>query len=443
MISSSRRRPLLAVFALLLVFSAAVSLSVAAMRGPRTLEQLDADEQEYVELARDLLHGRYEYQSFRVLGHVVILAGALGLSGDSLFGAQLLVSLLASLTAPLVWLLVRRLYPATGPPARAAGAAGAAGAAVVAAIGVALWPPIVFYNGSLYSETTALPLFVAVLCLLPIGEAAQQGSTAAGDGRSARAWRWLASGVALGLCIHVRPMYLIYAPFGALVACVEAQGLRRGIARAALLAAGCLAAVLPWSVHVSVREGQPVLLSTNGGCTVAGGLNPVLSQRGFETFEAPDGRQTWIGPGKWLPAHATGYLSEAELALPAAEQDALLSSRALAWIRAHPGEAAYLQAMKLGYMWGFLLAPQGKRDVLLGNVPTLGLLALGLAALCVLRRRLRALVRLWTLPLFVSAVALISWGSWRFRQPGDVGLIALCAIGLWPLLVRRLGRGRT
>src|SRR5690606_4253639 len=118
------------------------------------------------------------------------------------------------------------------------------------------------------------------------------------------------------------------------------------------------------------------------------------------------------------------------------QQDALLTERCLAWVAANPGDALYLTAMKLAQMWGMLFTPQSARDVLLGNVPTLALLALGVGTMWGLRRRWRELARLWTLPLFVSAVTLISWGSWRFRQAGDVGLIALCAIGLWPLLLR-------
>jgi hypothetical protein len=34
-----------------------------------------------------------------------------------------------------------------------------------------------------------------------------------------------------------------------------------------------------------------------------------------------------------------------------------------------------------------------------------------------------------------SFVALISWGSWRFREPGDLGLIALSVLFLWSLFV--------
>ena len=39
----------------------------------------------------------------------------------------------------------------------------------------------------------------------------------------------------------------------------------------------------------------------------------------------------------------------------------------------------------------------------------------------------RALALVWTLPIFSTAVALTSWGSWRFRMPADIGIIVLSA----------------
>jgi hypothetical protein len=78
-------------------------------------------------------------------------------------------------------------------------------------------------------------------------------------------------------------------------------------------------------------------------------------------------------------------------------------------------------------MWGIYPVWNGLSQTLMGNVPTLLLLALGAASIVTFRRHLVPLSIFWTLPPFVSLVALISWGSWRFRQPGDVGLIVLAA----------------
>ena len=57
---------------------------------------------------------------------------------------------------------------------------------------------------------------------------------------------------------------------------------------------------------------------------------------------------------------------------------------------------------------------------------------LGLALLLFLRSPAHwlGLARLWTVPLFTSGVALISWGSWRFRQPADAALLAFCVIAV-------------
>jgi hypothetical protein len=42
---------------------------------------------------------------------------------------------------------------------------------------------------------------------------------------------------------------------------------------------------------------------------------------------------------------------------------------------------------------------------------------------------IRNLVRFWVLPIYVSAIALISWGSWRYRQAGDLGILAFkCSV---------------
>ena len=80
--------------------------------------------------------------------------------------------------------------------------------------------------------------------------------------------------------------------------------------------------------------------------------------------------------------------------------------------------------------------------MLFGNLPVLALLVIGLAALIALPASRTRLARFWVLPFFTSAVALISWGSWRFRQPGDAGLLAFCVICLLALAASRSTRIR-
>jgi hypothetical protein len=94
-------------------------------------------------------------------------------------------------------------------------------------------------------------------------------------------------------------------------------------------------------------------------------------------------------------------------------------------------------------MWGAY--PFGRRlsHTALGNVPILVLLFLAAASLFRLRRHFRELAVFWTLPVFVTLVALISWGAWRFRLPGDLGLILLAsALPFATSVEAALDRGR-
>ena len=398
-----------ACFALVLIGSVLLNVSAAlVLRSGLTVRQLDADEVEYYDLAGQINDGTYDFNSRRVLGHLLLLSPLRRIFDDRLLPIQLVLSTLFSLTAPMAYALARRELRDGG-------------AALLGGLGVMLWPLFVRYGATLYTESVALPLFAGLLLAMP-------GPWKPGEDQRGR---WLVAGVVLGLCMHYRPMYLLYSPFAALIAYWRGPGGRRGVARAALLAAGCLAVVLPWSAFMTLREGSPVLLCSEGGETIAGGLNPELvrigREHGVKIYKAPDGRVVWTGPGKWSEPAGTGYLTPQELRLPYTQMSHLLARRALSWIGSHPGDASYLTLRKLLYMWGIYPLWNGLSQTLLGNIPTIVVLVLAIAALIALRGCLRQLAIFWTLPLFVSAVAIISWGSWRFRQPGDLGLILLAA----------------
>jgi hypothetical protein len=114
--------------------------------------------------------------------------------------------------------------------------------------------------------------------------------------------------------------------------------------------------------------------------------------------------------------------------LPYFERGTLLRRRAIAWALQNPGQALRLQAAKLLYMWGFYPFWNGWRQTLLGNILTIVAVALSILSICRFGSHGRQLSRFWLLPLFTSVVALTSWGSWRFRQPGDLGLIVLSVL---------------
>ena len=404
-------------FLFLIALSAFVCVGAALALGLAVdVSLLEADEKEYYDLAGELIQGKYEFNLRRPPIHVLMLALLRLVSFDNLVATQVLVSAIFSLTGPLMYVLVRRI---TGNNLLA----------IAVALLTIFWPPFVYYGSTLYSETTALPLFVAFLILLPRGSvlAAQRD-----DG-----WRrCLLAGCLMGLCMLLRPMYLLFGSIAVVILFLEERRWLVALRRAIILTIGCCLVVLPWSVYISAQAGKPVLVSANGGETLGGGLNPVLIEQGYKVFIAPNGRQTWVGPGKWLAEHENGYLNQEELRLPYDQRDRLLRQRTIEWALAHPGSALYLQTAKLLYMWGIYPFWNGVKQTLFGNLPTVSLIALSILSLLRFRRYWRHLARFWILPVFVSLVALISWGSWRFRQPGDLGLIMLGGLFLCSLFVR-------
>jgi 4-amino-4-deoxy-L-arabinose transferase-like glycosyltransferase len=396
--------------AVLVVLALAVNLATLFLvRGHATVERLDADEREYWSLASNLLQGSLrDHPARRTIGFPATVAAARWLVGDEYLRVQLALMVLVGLSPLLVHRLVRREL-------------GSERAARLAGMAALFWPTFVRFGTTLYSDSIALMVFLVHLNVTP-----------------PRAWsrdapgfpwaRWGLSGLLLGLSMHIRPMYLLYSPIAALLALWSPIGLRRRLLSCALLAAGCLFIVAPWSAYLSLREGRPILLSANAGETMAGGLNPGLVEMGRNSvLVTPENRATWVGPGKWLPPEQTGLLSPEEQNLPYTEASKLLAERATRWVRSHPREVLYLTGRKLLYMWGLYPPWNGLTQSLLGNFPLLALVAAAFVALARFRRHLPELAVFWTLPLFSSMVACVSWGSWRFRMPGDVGLIALTA----------------
>ena len=387
--------------------------------------KLEADEFEYYRIATRLMDGSFVLTARRTLAYPLVIVGIRSIS-DSFLVLQALITAVFSFSAPLLFLVVRRVT-------------GSIRAGALSGLVLALWPPVLFYAVSLYSEALALPVFLLALWVLPPG-------SRTGRPLARRDWiQAVGAGVLLAAATQVRPMYLIMTPFIVLIMLFEERDLRRALSRIVLVAAAFTVTTLPWSAYMTARFHHPILVTSNGGETMAGGLTPKLLDPDKMAQMKTRGRDAWVGPGKWLTVAQNGYLTPAEQTLPYDQQDALLKARAVAWVKANPWAAARLESAKLLYMWGFYpLSRNSWGQIVLGSVPTIVLLAFALYCLATMRTARTALARFWILPVFVSAVAAISWGSWRFRQPGDVGLIAFCVVCL---LIRQATRrapdGRT
>lgn len=389
------------------------SFVVWLLRRHEMIHTLDADEQEYWRIGGTFFSDYFGHSGAdlrRTPAFPFLVAALRFLFGSNYFAVQLALSAILALVPVLVFWLVQRQL-------------GSYRAAKFASLGSLLWPPFVRYGVTLYTDPVALLVFLVYLLAFPLS----------GDQEGSGSRRWVQfciSGALLSVCMQVKPLYLIYVPFAIVLAMTRETTLRRRIYAASFLVAGCVMMTLPWSTYISLRSGHFIPLSANDGETLAGGINPTLLKMGAPSFVTPDGRVTWGGPGKWVSMDSTGYLSKQEMNKPYAERSELLKKRVYEWIKFHPADVAYLTARKLLYMWGIYPFWNGAAQTLLGNGPLLLLMGLALLSLWINRETWLELALFWTLPLFSSAVCMISWGSWRFRLPGDVGLIVLAAIVL-------------
>lgn len=412
------RRVALYLYAIACAILLFVGLTVRFRAG---VAMLEADEAEYIGLSHEIMRGIWNISPRRTLAFPAMLAGVRS-AWDQLLVLQIVVTAVFALSAPALFALVRRITQSTA-------------IAAVSALAFSLWPPAIYYGTSLYSETLALPIFLAALALLPPGSRVGVAAPLRGAWRSA-----LYAGLMLGVAAHVRPMYLLFLPVLLLIVLIEERRPAVALRRFLIALAGFAIVVLPWSAYMSHRYDRTIVLTANGGETLAGGLTPrLLAPAGHYSIDVGH-RTAWVGPGKWLPIYENGYLSAEEQTRPYAQTDAMLQKRAVAWVFAHPAQAAFIELRKLSYMWGiYPFMENGTQQWLFGNLPMMLVMLLSFIFLLTRHDARIKLARLWMLALFVSGVALISWGSWRFRQPADAGLLSFVVCNLfWRLRVTRI-----
>lgn len=317
--------------------------------------------------------------------------------------ARLLLAAIGTLSILFAYLLARRLRRCMHLPGyrgeNACSAADGSGAGLVAAAAVAVYPALLEYQGMLMSEPLAATLLSgAVLAMLWAADR---------DGLM----RWLLPGALLGATAMARPEYLGVAALLGLV--LFARGARadwrRALAQAAILLAGVVLLVAPWTVRNTVALDRFVPISTGGGQVLFAG-----------TYLPSDGDPEEVGaevverhPGLFAPGALERLRLEQILALLAAqrypdlEADRALSrmGREQLWddVSEQPLEFAGLVATKVGRIWS-----HGPREVMrepLWEALHWALLGLGLVGLAVLawRRRWEALV---LATVFVSITAL-------------------------------------
>lgn len=300
--------------------------------------------------------------------------------------ARLALALIGTLAALFAYLIGRRL---SGPLAGLIGAAA-----------IAVYPALLEYQGMLMGEPFAATLLSgAVLATLWAAEA-----------RHPRV-RWLMPGVLLGALALVRPEYLAIALLVSLV--VLAKDWRRerrvGMVNAALLIAGLVVVVAPWTVRNAIALDRFVPVSTGGGQVLfAGTYLPSDGNPERVGAEVVERHPELFGPNAVERLRMEQILARlAEQRYPGVEADKALArmGREQLWddVSEEPLEYAGFVARKVARIWS-----HGPRAVM--HEPGWELLhwalvALGLVGLIVLigQRRWEALL---LAAIFVAVTAI-------------------------------------
>ena len=361
-------------------------------------------------------------------GLPLLVAGIYELSGgERERPARLALALLGTLAVLFAYLIGRRLAGTE--------------AGIVGALGVAVYPAFLEYQGMLMTEPLAATLLsggvLAVLWAngprdqasparvlsrgkgvlaknqaapppLPLGRTHTTGDLAPSLPRPGVPFRYLLPGVLLGATAMVRPEYLGIAVLIAVVVAVRQGrgGLRSCGVQAVVMLLGVVIVVAPWTVRNAVVLDRFVPLSTGGGQVLfAGNYLPSDGdpQRvGEEVLERNLGIRARLAAEQRAAGSAEPPTLERILAAlaakrhPGTETDVALRrmGRDQLWrnMRERPLEVAEFTAVKVGRVWG-----RGPREVMTkpvwaiwhAAIVALGLFGLGLLAW---RRRWEALL---------------------------------------------------
>jgi 4-amino-4-deoxy-L-arabinose transferase-like glycosyltransferase len=348
--------------------------------------------------------------------------------------ARVVLALIGTLAILFTYLLARRLAAASlfrnrpsvlcnpeGDKGQRVDRRGVA-AGLIAALVVAIYPATVEYTGMLMTEPAAATLLAGAIL----------GMLWAADGTTL--WRWLVPGLTLGALALVRPEYLAIGFVLALLVLLRERltfDWRRALFSAAIVLAGIIVVVAPWTIRNAIALDRFVTVSTGGGQVLYAG-----------TYLPSDGNPEKVGAAvvaenpELFGPHAIENLRLeqilarlAEARHPGMEPDQALSKMGKEQLRDdvthHFGEYAEFVATKIGRIWShgpraIMRTPvwEALHWVLLG----LGLLGLGLLAYF---RRWEALL-IGTVFLAVTLISALLVASPR-RVLVLIPLLSACA----------------
>jgi 4-amino-4-deoxy-L-arabinose transferase-like glycosyltransferase len=197
---------------------------------------------------------------------------------------------------------------------------------ILAGVIVALYGPFIYYDGLLLTESLQTLLLIAHLFLL----------LSAFEKKDIR--RWLGAGILLGLAVITRATIVAFLPT-LLVIWLFMKGESKPALRNVLAYVSAMFLVLlPTALHNASTEGVFMPVTSSFGYNLYAGNNAEAA--GLYTMPEGVDLYTDFNGRHWVERHTGRSLNSGEVS-------AFWRDRALAWMGAHPGDAAVLFARKL------------------------------------------------------------------------------------------------
>jgi 4-amino-4-deoxy-L-arabinose transferase-like glycosyltransferase len=332
-------------------------------------------------------------------GWTILLALPTTLGLRTWFEHQIVTAVVGSATIVMVGVAARKAFGSR--------------VGLIAAALTALYPNIVLYEREVLSEPLAMLGIATMIWLAYAFIARPRAGLAAALGAVLGALAMTKSDLAVLSLLLVAPLILSRREID----------LGRRVGWLAMAGAICIAIMAPWSVYLSTRYDQPVLLAGGLGVTMLAGNCPA-------TYE-----------GELLAYYdfACVLRSRGQLDNPI-DGDANARDEALDFIRDHKGRAPIVAAARLGRALEFYRPfQQVELETERGSPSWVfhvalfaywALLPLGIAGAVIARRRSTPIYPLLVFVIAVVLAVLPTIGSVRYRAPAEIPLVILAAVAL-------------
>jgi 4-amino-4-deoxy-L-arabinose transferase-like glycosyltransferase len=368
------------------------------------------DSESYWQLGQKIAAGeRYEfgpipYRVFRTPGYPLLLSSLFVIGGQdvSVMAGRALSAALGTITVALAAVLGWRLFDER--------------VGLLAALAVAIYPEAIAQSVFVLSEAPFTPLMLVQL--IAWIAAWQTQST-----RHMIAWS-VAAGVAAGLATLMRPSWLLFIPFAAVIGlAIQPQRVKQ-LQICGLMLAGLCVTMLPWWIYTYSVAHRFVPTSLQVGASLYDGLSPTANgtsdMRFVAQFETEQREYDATHPPQ------PNQLFEDRL-------DERMKQASIAWAKQHPQRVLELAGVKFLRIWSpwpnaAEFRSNTLRLVLMASyIPAIILIAIGIWR----SRQLGWPLVLLLLPaVYFTLLHVIFVSSIRYRQPALMPLLVLAAVAV-------------